>query len=545
MQRLKSIILIVVFLLSISSQAASPKKGVGTWYFNSAAITETALNDVGVSWFYTWEPKNYWFATPPGKQYVPMIWGTKHIGATYFEQAKATGTNILLGFNEPDIQEQSNITPAQAIDLWPLFEATGMRLGSPAQAHDPSVPGSWLEQFLAGNGTYTPHVDFIAVHWYGSNFNADTSVLELRNFLQRVYDKYQKPIWLTEYGLAIYWPAYSDASINVMAEFATKSVPMLESLEFVERYAWFALPPWSYDGTTHSRMSLYNLDGSPTAVGAAYSVDEIIPVDPTQPNENLIQDGGFESSPSAWQDWGNSTVSSASPLSGTYALELASGAGGRGYSVSSAIAPQSYVLSGWGRFANTATGTAYIGVKGETSAGTPFEHALTFTDTTYRQKTLTFTAAENVSWMTVYVWKGANTGLFFADDISLTAVETTANSPSSVTPNEKQSGSAAVNSLPTINITYPEHKKTYRLGSVFTISADAFDSDGSVSKVEFFVNRVKIGEDNSPPYHFNWSGMRSGDYSLTAKVTDNAGGETISSEVIVYVRKKGILSVGK
>ena len=43
-----------------------------------------------------------------------------------------------------------NRTVQQALDLWPHLMATGMRLGSPATAADPSSSGSWLEQFMDG-----------------------------------------------------------------------------------------------------------------------------------------------------------------------------------------------------------------------------------------------------------------------------------------------------------------------------------------------------------------------------------------------------------
>ncbi|MFE9889284.1 glycosyl hydrolase [Streptomyces scopuliridis] len=36
----------------------------------------------------------------------------------------------LLGFNEPDSADQANITPEQALDLWPQWEKTGLNLGA-------------------------------------------------------------------------------------------------------------------------------------------------------------------------------------------------------------------------------------------------------------------------------------------------------------------------------------------------------------------------------------------------------------------------------
>jgi hypothetical protein len=48
--------------------------------------------------------------------------------------ATASGKTIL-GFNEPDLAGQANMTVGQALDLWPRLQATGRRLGSPAVAY--------------------------------------------------------------------------------------------------------------------------------------------------------------------------------------------------------------------------------------------------------------------------------------------------------------------------------------------------------------------------------------------------------------------------
>ena len=83
--------------------------------------------------------------------------------------------------------------------------------------------------------------DFLAVHWYGDKFDVGEAVNGLKDFLEAVYHKFQLSIWLTAYGL-IRWsepPVY--LSCEKQAEFATKSVEMLETLPFVERHAWVLL----------------------------------------------------------------------------------------------------------------------------------------------------------------------------------------------------------------------------------------------------------------------------------------------------------------
>jgi len=241
--------------------ATSAKKGVSTWELSGLA---TALSDVGASWYWNWA-----VSPTPGAgdsaEFVPMIWGPDSVTSDNLDRAQRNGT-VLLGFNEPDFANQSNISVEQALDLWPRLQATGMRLGSPAPAVGGADPGGWLDRFLSGAAQRGYRVDFIALHWYGSDFSA-AAVGHLRGYLQAVWDRYHLPIWLTEFAL-IRWGSSgavypSDAE---QAAFITGTTEMLEGLSFVERYAWFALPTSDgRDGT-----GLYRDGATPTAAGIAY-----------------------------------------------------------------------------------------------------------------------------------------------------------------------------------------------------------------------------------------------------------------------------------
>jgi RNA polymerase sigma factor (sigma-70 family) len=112
--------------LAAAPAATTARKGVGAWAFTGAT---QALAESGASWYYTWSPTPG-VAGPPGVQFVPMIWGSANVTASTLSQVKQEGP-VLLGFNEPDMSSQSNLTPAQALSLWPQLMATGMQLGSP------------------------------------------------------------------------------------------------------------------------------------------------------------------------------------------------------------------------------------------------------------------------------------------------------------------------------------------------------------------------------------------------------------------------------
>lgn len=82
---------------------------------------------------------------------------------------------------------------------------------------------------------------------------------------------------------------------------------------------------------------------------------------------------------------------------------------------------------------------------------------------------------------------------------------------------------SSANSIPTVNITSPDDAQVFTAPASVNITATASDSDGSVTKVEFYNDLTKLGEDATAPYSFTWSGVPAGSYSLRAKAIDNTG----------------------
>ena len=92
------------------------------------------------------------------------------------------------------------------------------------------------------------------------------------------------------------------------------------------------------------------------------------------------------------------------------------------------------------------------------------------------------------------------------------------------------------NRFPSVSITSPSNNTNFLPGEDITIAVDATDSDGSITKVEFFEGGVnKLGELTSPPYSFTWIGAEEGEYILTAKATDNEGGSKTSLSTYISV----------
>ncbi|WP_180336298.1 N,N-dimethylformamidase beta subunit family domain-containing protein [Pontibacter ramchanderi] len=91
------------------------------------------------------------------------------------------------------------------------------------------------------------------------------------------------------------------------------------------------------------------------------------------------------------------------------------------------------------------------------------------------------------------------------------------------------------NQPPVVSITAPANNATFTAPASVNIAATASDTDGTVSKVEFFNGSTKLGEDLTSPYTFTWSNVAAGSYTLTARATDNAGAVTTSSAINITV----------
>ncbi len=77
------------------------------------------------------------------------------------------------------------------------------------------------------------------------------------------------------------------------------------------------------------------------------------------------------------------------------------------------------------------------------------------------------------------------------------------------------------NTPPSVSITSPANGTAFLTGSNITISVNASDTDGSVSKVEFFNGNTKLGEDNNSPYEYTITNAAAGTYTIRAIATDN------------------------
>lgn len=79
------------------------------------------------------------------------------------------------------------------------------------------------------------------------------------------------------------------------------------------------------------------------------------------------------------------------------------------------------------------------------------------------------------------------------------------------------------NIAPSVSILNPAASSTFNAPATISITANATDQDGTISKVEFFNGSTLLGTVLSAPYTYSWTNVPAGTYSITAKATDNNG----------------------
>ncbi|KAF8640678.1 hypothetical protein AX17_000334 [Amanita inopinata Kibby_2008] len=209
-----------------------------------------------ISWQYNWASVPPSYLATSNIPYVPMQWGSSNI-ENISNHIQAQGADTVLAFNEPDSDQQSNIKPTDAALLWKLhiepLKVLGTRLGGPAVTAGPRGR-LWLQDFFSACDNCT--IDFLPLHWYGSG------VEDFYNYIFDIHREYpQYPIWITEY-------AETSSNDRVIYDFMNQTISFLETLDWVERYAWFGFFRPKPNDTL--RCNILGEDGSLNALGQLY-----------------------------------------------------------------------------------------------------------------------------------------------------------------------------------------------------------------------------------------------------------------------------------
>lgn len=226
-------------------------------WVSKKGVAGEVWQDLNVGWYYDW---NISQNSSPEIDYVPIR--SKRGWPSLKQDWQARGSTHLLGFNEPDHKDQSNMTVDEAIASWPELLRTGLRLGSPA----PSDGGTgWLFEFMDKANAAKLRVDFVAVHYYravGNPADAKGAASQFYNYLKGIHDRTKRPIWVTEWNNGANWTKAPDPNPQQQKDAIEEMIKMLDKTPFVERYA-------IYNWVEESRF-VKRKDGSLTPAGEAY-----------------------------------------------------------------------------------------------------------------------------------------------------------------------------------------------------------------------------------------------------------------------------------
>ncbi|KAJ7597857.1 glycosyl hydrolase catalytic core-domain-containing protein [Mycena floridula] len=197
-----------------------------------------------VTWYHHWQDGPV-KQMPSKNEYVPMFWGSKSWDKwnTRKAEMKKKTPQHLLGFNEPDISSQANMSPSYAADVWMQeihpWAAKGVKLGSPAIAWDLN----WMDNFLKEIKKRGGHIDFMTLHWYGSY----KDIAGFKKFISSAHSRFGYKIWVTELGVT----TGSYPSQQQTKNFMMNAFSWMDSTGYVDRASWFGCfeassPPDSY-----------------------------------------------------------------------------------------------------------------------------------------------------------------------------------------------------------------------------------------------------------------------------------------------------------
>lgn len=222
----------------VDAMPKSAKRGVA---FSFTQVTDLPLMSPYISWDYNWgnTPSNdaaLWFDSNE-MDYCPMCWnGNYNADAIRAFVAAHPNTKYLLGFNEPNLTDQANMTPAQAAAIWSpvaaLAKELNLKLVSPAMNYGTlagySDPIKWLDEFFAQPNVDINDIYAISIHCYMSSASA------VQGYVEK-FEKYNKPIWMTEFCA---WDPVP-GSVTTQMDYMCAVLNYLEANPNVERYAWF------------------------------------------------------------------------------------------------------------------------------------------------------------------------------------------------------------------------------------------------------------------------------------------------------------------
>ncbi|PIE79771.1 MAG: hypothetical protein CSA15_02690, partial [Candidatus Delongbacteria bacterium] len=106
----------------------------------------------------------------------------------------------------------------------------------------------------------------------------------------------------------------------------------------------------------------------------------------------------------------------------------------------------------------------------------------------------------------------------------------------------------ASNTIPSVTIDSPANGSDFNIGDVVSVEMTAMDSDGTIDKVDLYLNDEMVVSLTNEPFNYNWdtSNFEAGNYNLKAVATDNDGltGESIDVNVsLIHSYQAPVVSI--
>ncbi|MDZ4099705.1 MAG: RHS repeat-associated core domain-containing protein [Methylophilaceae bacterium] len=76
---------------------------------------------------------------------------------------------------------------------------------------------------------------------------------------------------------------------------------------------------------------------------------------------------------------------------------------------------------------------------------------------------------------------------------------------------------------PTVSLTAPSPGTSYTQPATIYLTAEAADTDGSITQVAFYNGNTLLGVDTVTPYTYEWNSVNAGTYNITAIALDDSG----------------------
>jgi hypothetical protein len=233
----------------------------------TSQATLDGINAIGFPWYHTWHDTG--LTGNQGRiRWIPA-WNTiAEVNSASLARFKATG-ELVIASSEPWNSfggTYPTISPDECIAIWPQLMALGNRLTSPSIS-GPTDGNDWLADFMGKITAHGYRVDVINVHYYST----DGNITNFRNYLQDVYNLYRRPLFIGEWARYVNWGIQDTQQVSYadQAAFAVAATQMMDSLDFVEKQAWYAAGTGG-GGVLYLGSEVLYPDGSISPVGQAF-----------------------------------------------------------------------------------------------------------------------------------------------------------------------------------------------------------------------------------------------------------------------------------